>query len=86
MLNEHLCRSKETIKCFYITRDNVEEFVNKYGNKNEHTITFNEHFAAVQYSYGTWYIKLNAFIVCDDYPFWCSYTKEEFEEEYEIVS
>ena len=85
MLNECLCRSKEAIKYVYITKDNVEEFVNKYGNKSEHTITFNEYFAKVEYSRGAWYIKLNAYMVYDDYPFWSSYTKEEFEEEYEIL-
>lgn len=86
MLNECLCRPKEAIKYIYITKDNVEEFVNKYGNKSEHTITFNERFAKVEYSHSTWYIKLNAYMVDDDYPFWTSYTKEEFEEEYEIIT
>lgn len=85
MLNERLCRSKEAIKYVYITKDNVEEFVNKYGNKSEHTITFNERFAKVEYSFGAWYIKLNAYMVYEDYPFWKSYTQEEFEEKYEII-
>lgn len=77
---------KKTIKCLYITKDNVEEFVDKYGTKGWDTITFSKYFAKVEYRYGAWYIKLNAFMVCDNYPFWQSYTKEEFEEEYEIVT
>lgn len=85
MLDERLCRSKEAIKYIYITKDNVEEFVNKYGSKSEHIVTFNERFVKVEYNSHTWYIKLNAYIVYDDYPFWTSYTKEEFEEEYEIL-
>ena len=86
MLDERLCRSKETIKYLYITKDNVEEFVNKYGTKGWDAITFSKYFAEVKYKFGTWFIKLNAFMVYDDYPFWKSYTKEEFEEEYEIIT
>ena len=86
MLDERFCRSKEIIKCIYITKDNVEEFVNNYGTKGWDTITFSKYFAKVKYNSYTWYIKLNAYMVYDDYPFWKSYTKEEFEEEYEIIT
>ena len=84
MTDEYFCRPKENLHCFYITKDNVEEFVDKYGYNEEHTITMNERCAYVKYKYDTWIITLNTFIVYE-YDGWTSYTKEEFDEIYEIT-
>lgn len=84
MTGEYFCRPRENLHCFYITKDNVEEFVDKYGCNSEHTITMTERFAYVKYKYMTWNIRLNAFMV-DEYDGWTSYTQEEFDEIYEIT-
>lgn len=84
MIGEYFCRPREVIHCFYITKDNVEEFVDKYGYESEHTITMTEYFAYVKYKYMTWNIKLNAFMVHEP-DGWESYTQEEFQGIYEIT-
>lgn len=83
MTGEYFCRLKESLHCVYITKDNVEEFVEKYGG-SKYTITMTDRFAYVKYKYMTWNIRLNAFMVDEDGG-WTSYTKEEFDEMYEIT-
>lgn len=84
MIGEYFCISRENLHCFYITKENVEEFVDKYGCNDEHTTTISKRCAYVKYKYMTWIITLNAFIVYE-YDGWTSYTKEEFDEIYEII-
>ena len=84
MTGEYFCRPRENLHCFYITKDNVEEFVDKYGCNDEHTTTISKRCAYVKYKYMTWIITLNAFMVYE-YDSWTSYTKEEFGEIYEII-
>lgn len=83
MTGECFCRPKEKFRCFYITKDNVEEFVNEYGYRGEHTVTITEGFAYVKYKSMTWCIRLNAFVV-DEYDGWISVTQKQFNENYEI--
>lgn len=33
MIGEYFCRPRENLHCFYITKDNAEEFVDKYLSK-----------------------------------------------------
>ena len=84
MTGEYFCRPRENLHCFYITKDNVEEFIDKYGCNDEHTTTISKRYAYVKYKYMTWIITLNAFMVYE-YGSWTSYTKEEFDEIYEIA-
>ena len=84
MRGEYFCRPLENLRCVYITKNNVKEFVDRYLSKEEHTITMTEHFAYVKYKYMTWNIRLNAFMVYED-DGWTPYTKEEFDKMYEIT-
>ena len=86
MTGEYFCRPRENLHCFYITKNNVEEFVNKYGytDEGECVITITEYCAYVKYKHMTWNIRLNAFMVYE-IDGWTSYTKEEFDEIYEIT-
>lgn len=84
MTGEYFCRPRENLHCFYITKDNVKEFVDKYLSKEEHSITMTERFAYVKYKFMTWNIRLDAFMVYEN-DGWTSYTKEEFDEIYEIT-
>lgn len=60
MTGEYFCRLRENLHCFYITKDNVKEFVDKYLSKEEHSITMTERFAYVKYKFITWHIRLDA--------------------------
>jgi len=87
MIGESFCVSKELFRCVYITKDNVEEFVDKYGIRDEYEIFYSEYYAHVEYKKAKmrWNIRLNAFMV--DYGWdggWTSYTKKEFNEYFEI--
>lgn len=84
MIGEYFCRPRENLHCFYITKDNAEEFVDKYLSKEEHSITMTEHFVYVKYKHMTWNIRLNAFMVYEN-DGWTPYTKERFDETYEII-
>lgn len=86
MTGEYFCRPRENLHCFYITENNVEEFVNKYGytDEGEYIITITKRCAYVKYEHMTWSIRLNTFMVYE-YDSWISYTKEEFDKIYEIV-
>ena len=84
MTGEYFCKPKENLHCFYITKDNVEEFVNKYSYNNEYTMAMSERCAYVKYKYDAWIITLNTFMVYE-YDSWTSDTKEEFDEIYEIT-
>lgn len=84
MIGEYFCRPRENLHCFYITKDNVEEFVDKYLSKEEHSITTTERFVYVKYKHMTRNIRLNSFMVYEN-DGWTSYTKEEFDEIYEIT-
>lgn len=47
MTGEYFCRPRENLHCFYITKNNVEEFVNKYGyiDEGEYAVTITKHCA-----------------------------------------
>lgn len=75
---------ERTYIVFILQKNNVEEFVDKYLSKEEHSITMAERFAYVKYKSMTWNIRLDAFMVYEDEG-WTSYTKEEFDEIYEIT-
>lgn len=77
--------NKNSFIVFYITKDNVAGFVDKYGCNAEHTITITEDFAYVKYQHMTWHIRLNAFMVCE-YDGWASYTEKDFRETYELMT
>lgn len=85
MEGEHYCRPRELFHCFYITKDNVAGFVDKYGCDAEHTITITGDLAYVKYQHMTWYIRLNAFMVCE-YDGWSSYTEKDFRETYDLIT
>lgn len=84
MIGEFLCTSKELLRCVYVTRDNVEEFVDKYGIRDEYEIFYSEYYAHVEYKKAKmrWNVRLNAFMV--DIDGWTSYTEEEFNEYFEL--
>lgn len=85
MTGEYFCRPRENLHCFYITKDNVEEFANNYGCKGMHMITIADRFAYAKYNNGmVWHIPLNAFMVYE-HDGWKSYTQKEFDETYEIT-
>ena len=84
MIGEYCCRPREQLPCFYITKENIEEFVDKYGINQEHIITYSEYYAHVKYKSSCWNIRLNAFMIREDEG-WCSYTKEEFDKLFEIT-
>ena len=83
MNKEYFRRPKEKFSCFYITKDNVKDFVKKYGGLNISSITIEEYYAKINYPSRIWYIRLNAFIV-KEHDGWNSYTEEDFNEYYEI--
>ena len=89
MKHEYMCRSKEELKCIYITEENIEEFVNTYGVHKDgepakHTIRYENEYAIVQYEKMRWRIRLNAFMV-EELDGWTGYTDEMFSEYYEIT-
>ena len=84
MTGEYFCRPRENLHCFYITNENIYDFVMNYGFNGEYTITTDKNFAYVKYESMTWHIRLNVFMVYKDGN-WMSYTKRAFEESYEIV-
>ena len=83
-IGEYFCVPRESLHCFYITKENVEEFVDKYGYNDEHTITITDDFAYAKYKNMTWNIRLNAFMVYET-DGWTPYTYEEFNKIYKII-
>lgn len=87
----------KSICCFfYVTKDNIEEFIEEYqlcaGYHSTYTLTYFPEYARLKCNYETcehefkswiWDIPFDVFMVYD-YCFWKSYTKEEFYEEFEI--
>ena len=84
MIGEYFCIPRENLHCFYITKENVEEFVDKYGCNDEHTITITDDFAYAKYKNMTWNIRLNAFMVYET-DGWTPYTYEEFNKIYKVL-
>ena len=93
MIKESFCTSKELFQCVYVTKDNIEEFVNEHGVlikngiRDEYEIIYSGNYAYVKYknSNMTWHIKLNTFMV--NYGWdggWTSYTEKEFNECFEL--
>jgi hypothetical protein len=84
MIERCFCRPREQLCCFYITEDNVSDFVKNYGYNGKCTITSDKNFAYVRYEKMVWHIKLNAFMVYENEG-WTSYTQKEFDETYELM-
>ena len=89
MKHEYMCRSREEIRCVYVTEENVEEFINTYGLKKngkplEYTIEFKNEYAIVRYEKSGWNIRMNTFMV-EEPQGWVGYTDREFAEYYEIT-
>lgn len=72
--------SKEKFHCVYVTKDNVEEFVDLFGCSEEHTFEYmnNIPMVVVHYPRMKWCIHLDSYYV-DDFEGWNHYPKEQFD-------
>ena len=87
-------RRKEVLDCFYLTKDNIDEFVKwcwdyirLYGNDLEYNIVKED-----RYFYIDWvtcrikhHFSYNWYYVIDQEYEVVPYTKKEFEEEFEVI-
>ena len=80
------CIYKEPMDYFYLTKDNHEEFLNKIYNKYKYIISIEEKCIKVDTCFGCDIFYFNRYYV-SSYGFktWTDYSKEEFEEIFEVI-
>lgn len=80
------CRPKECLRCFYVTKDTVQEYIELFYKPNTYEWEIKGDTAVVQYGGMTKTIFLDHYYVEDHEDIgWTLYTKEAFAEKFEVV-
>lgn len=85
------CRYKEPMECFYLTKDNYEEFLNKFFNLScdDYIIIYDKDYLKFKLKDGNddldYYYLYNHYYILEYSKIIIRYTKEEFEKIFEVI-